>query len=250
MLMPRVIPCLDVDGGRVVKGVRFQNLKDAGDPADRAAAYEAQGADELVVLDVSATLEARANRVDTVGRVRQALGIPLTVGGGVRSIEHAEQLLEAGADKVAVNSAAVERPGLVDELAARFGSQCTVVSVDARRAGDDHLVVVRSGSRATTRSAAEWAEEVVQRGAGEILLTSWDRDGTGDGYDLELLDAVTSAVPVPVVASGGVGALTHLVAGARAGASGLLVASLLHEGRATVADIKAALRTGGVEVRP
>lgn len=250
MLMPRVIPCLDVDGGRVVKGVRFQNLKDAGDPASRARAYEEQGADELVILDVSATLEARANRADTVHEVRTVLGIPLTVGGGVRTTADADQLLEAGADKVAVNSAAVARPALVGELAGRFGSQCTVVSVDARRVGSGYAVVVRSGSESTQLPVEAWVREVVDRGAGEILLTAWDRDGTGEGYDLDLLAAVTASVGVPVVASGGVGCVDHLVEGARAGASGLLVASLLHEERATVADIKAALRAGGVEVRP
>ena len=251
MVLTRVIPCLDVDRDRVVKGVRFQNLRDAGEPAERASAYEREGADELVLLDVSATVEARANRTATVARVRDALSIPLTVGGGVRSAADAEALLEAGADKVGVNTAAVERPALVEDLARRFGSQCTVVSVDARRRADqDWEVVVRSGTEARGLPVLEWIDEVVDRGAGEILLTSWDRDGTGDGYDLGLLRAVTSRTAVPVIASGGVGTPVDLVLGARAGASGLLVASILHDGRATVGELKQTLRDGGVEVRP
>ncbi len=251
MLLPRLIPCLDVDAGRVVKGVRFQHLRDAGHPATLGEAYEAQGADELVVLDVSATLEGRANQVETVTDVRKALRIPLTVGGGVRSVADALRLLEAGADKVAVNSAAVASPGLVNELSRRFGAQCTVVSVDARRCEEGGWkVVVRAGSEVRELQALDWIAEVVDRGAGEILLTSWDRDGTGDGYDLELLRAATAGVPVPVIASGGAGGVDHLVEALDAGASGLLLASLLHDGVTTVGELKGQLRIRGRELRP
>ena len=204
MLTARIIPCLDVSHGRVVKGVRFQGLRDAGDPAERAVLYERQGADEIVILDVSATLEGRGNQVETVERVRARLRIPLTVGGGIRTIDDARALLEAGADKVSVNTAAVHRPALLSEIALRFGRQCTVLAIDAaRREGDGFEVLVKGGREGTGVDALEWARAGTARGAGEILLTSWDRDGTRAGYDLELTRAVAAAVRVPVIASGG-----------------------------------------------
>ncbi len=252
MLTVRVLPCLDVDAGRVVKGVRFQDLRDAGDPVERAAAYEAQGADELVLLDVSATSERRGHAVATVAAVRWALSIPLTVGGGVRTVADAGALLDAGADKVSVNTAAVARPSLLGELALRFGSQCAILALDAarRRERPGWEVVVRSGSVRTGKDAVAWAREAASRGAGEILLTSWDRDGTGHGYDLELLAAVSSAVPVPVIASGGAASPSHLVEAVRAGADAVLAASIFHDGVFTVGDVKRALRASGIEVRP
>ncbi len=249
MLTLRIVPCLDVDAGRVVKGVRFQGLRDAGDPAERAAAYEAQGADELVLLDVSATPEGRGHGVETVRRVRAELGIPLTVGGGVRRELDAERLLLAGADKVAVNTAAAEDPTLLTRLARSFGSQCTVLALDAAAREEGWELVIRSGRERTGRDAVEWAREAVAHGAGEIVLTSWDRDGTRSGYDLALLRAVTGAVKVPVVASGGAASAAHLVDAARAGAHALLVASILHDGDTTVAELKDALAQAGLEVR-
>jgi imidazoleglycerol phosphate synthase cyclase subunit len=252
MLTVRVLPCLDVDGGRVVKGVRFQGLRDAGNPVERAEAYEAQGADELVLLDVSATPEGRGHAVATVAAVRRALSIPLTVGGGVRSVADAGALLEAGADKVSVNTAAVARPSLLGEIALRFGSQCAILALDAARRAEDPgwEVVVRSGSERTGKDAIAWAREAASRGAGEILLTSWDRDGTGHGYDLELLAAVSCAVPVPVIASGGAASPSHLVEAVRAGADAVLAASIFHDGVFTVGDVKRALHASGIEVRP
>jgi imidazoleglycerol phosphate synthase cyclase subunit len=250
MLTVRIVPCLDVDQGRVVKGVRFQNLRDAGEPAERAAAYEAQGADELVLLDVSATPEGRKSAADTVRAVRAVLGIPLTVGGGVRDEDDAARLLGAGADKVAVNTAAARDPDLLDRLARRFGCQCTVLALDAARRTDGWELVVLSGRERTGRDAVAWAREAEARGAGEIVLTSWDRDGTRSGYDLELIAAVGAAVRVPVVASGGAASAEHLVAAARAGASALLVASILHDGDTTVAELKRALASAGLHVRP
>ena len=253
MLAPRIVPCLDVKDGRVVKGVRFSGLRDAGDPVERAAAYEAQGADELVLLDVSATPEGRGHAVETVRAVRAVLSIPLTVGGGVSTTDDARRLLEAGADKVGVNSAAVARPELLTKLAERFGAQCTVLALDAadRRDGvPGWEVVVKSGRERTGRDVVDWAREAVARGAGEILLTSWDRDGTRDGYDLDLLEAVSSVVNVPVVASGGADRAEHLIEGLRAGASAVLAASILHDGDTTVGDLKRALAASGVEVRP
>ncbi len=255
MLTRRVIPCLDVSGGRVVKGVRFQGLRDAGDPAERAAAYDAQGADELVILDVSATPDGRATAVDTVRRVRAALRIPLTVGGGVRRADDAGALLDAGADKVACNTAAVEHPPLLGEIAERFGRQCAVLALDAaRRAGADPAapaweVVTRSGKHRTGRDVVDWAREAADRGAGEIVLTSWDRDGTGLGYDLALLAAVSEAVRVPVVASGGADAPEHLAEALRAGADAVLAASIFHDGRYTVGAVKRALAGAGHRVR-
>jgi len=247
--MRRVIPCLDVDGGRVVKGVRFQGLRDAGDPVERAAAYAEQGADELVLLDVSATPEGRGNALATVAAVRRVLPIPLTVGGGVRSAADAGALLEAGADKVGVNTAAVARPGLLSELATRFGCQCTVLALDAARRSSGWEVMVRSGRDRAERDAVEWAREAADRGAGEILLTSWDRDGTGEGYDLELIAAIAGAVSVPIVASGGARTPEHMAAALAAGADAVLAASILHDGHTTVAELKARLEALGAEVR-
>ncbi len=249
MLMPRLIPCLDVAGGRVVKGIRFQGLRDAGDPVERATAYAEQGADELVILDVAATPEARATQAEVVRAVRRVLPIPLTVGGGVRETGDAERLLAAGADKVATNSAAVARPGLLDELARRFGRQCTVLALDAARRGSGWEVVVHSGRRRTGADAVTWAAEAADRGAGEILLTSWDRDGTGSGYDLELLAAVREVVDVPIIASGGAAGPEHLADALAAGADAVLAATILHDGHTTVATLKSRLAELGVEVR-
>lgn len=251
MLAGRIIPCLDIRNGRVVKGVRFADLRDAGDPVQRAALYEAQGADELVLLDVSATPEGRAHATDTVRAVRAVLSIPLTVGGGLRTVADAERLLEAGADKLGVNTAALRRPALLAELAARFGRQCTVLALDAAAAGAGGWeVVVQSGTERTGRDALEWAREADRLGAGEILLTSWDRDGTREGYDLELLSAVCAAVRVPVIASGGADRALHLAQALRAGASAVLAASIFHDGDTTVSDVKAELFDSGLEVRP
>jgi len=253
MLARRVIPCLDVRDGRVVKGVRFLGLRDAGDPTARAAAYEAQGADELVLLDVSATPEGRGHALDTVRAVRKVLSIPLTVGGGVSAIEHVQALLEAGADKVSVNTAAVLDPTLVERMAERFGSQCTIVAIDAalrgERAEDGWEVVIRSGRERTGLDVIAWARDVVGRGAGELLLTSWDRDGTRSGYDLALLAAVSREVGVPVIASGGADGPEHLAEALAAGADAVLAASIFHDGDRTVADVKAHLVAQGFEIR-
>ena len=250
MLAARVIPCLDVSNGRVVKGVRFQGLRDAGDPVECAAAYESQGGDEIVVLDVSATPEGRDNATETVRGVRAVLSIPLTVGGGVRSAEDAGRLLDAGADKVGVNTAAVRRPSLVSEIAERFGAQCTILAVDAAtKPGGGWEVVVEGGRKRTGIDAVEWCRKATSAGAGEILLTSWDRDGTRDGYDLDLLRAVSESVTVPVIASGGAGNAAHLSQALKAGASAALVASLLHDGDTTVDALKAHLIKAGIEVR-
>ncbi|GMV38608.1 MAG: imidazole glycerol phosphate synthase subunit HisF [Myxococcales bacterium] len=249
MLTVRIIPCLDVRDGRVVKGVRFQGLRDAGDPAELAEAYEAAGADELVVLDVSATPEGRGTQLDTVRRVRARLSIPLTVGGGVRTEDDAGALLDAGADKVAVNTAAVREPALLARLSERFGRQCTVLALDAAAVGAGWEVVALSGRERTGKDAVAWAREAVRQGAGEILLTSWDRDGTRSGYDLALLEAVSLAVPVPVIASGGADSAAHMVEALRAGASAVLAASIFHDGDTTVAEVKRALAAAGLEVR-
>lgn len=294
MLPIRIVPCLDVRDGRVVKGVRFRGLADQGDPAALARAYAEQGADELVVLDVTATPEGRATRRDTVSAVRARLSVPLTVGGGIGGVADAAALLEAGADKVAVNTAALRCPELLGELAARFGSQCVVVSIDALRTDRDRAepaaaaravpglagsppasevggatqwlyepapdrdgtpepayeVVVRSGTRRLARDAVAWAREAVDRGAGEILLTSIDRDGTRSGYELALLRAVRSAVRVPIVASGGADSPRHMAEAVRAGADAVLAASIFHQGNWTVGDVKEALAALGVAVRP
>jgi imidazole glycerol-phosphate synthase subunit HisF len=252
MLTRRIIPCLDVRDGRVVKGVRFQGLRDAGDPAELASRYEAEGADEITLLDVSATPEGRATATDTVSRVRRVLSIPLTVGGGVRREEDAARLLDSGADKVGVNTAAVERPELIRECAARFGAQCIVVAIDAVRVDPRPLswnVVVRSGSDRTPVDAVGWARLAADLGAGEILLTSWDRDGTRAGYDLELIRAVSCAVRVPVIASGGAARPEHLLEALRAGAEAALAASIFHDREFTVGGVKAFLSSNGVEVR-
>ncbi len=257
MLPVRIIPCLDVRDGRVVKGVKFRGLRDQGDPAALARAYEEQGADEVVVLDVTATPEGRGTRLDTVAAVRARLSVPLTVGGGIGGIEDAAALLEAGADKVAVNTAALRRPALLTDLAARFGSQCVVVSIDAlghgsaRGGGDSgYEVVVRSGTERVARDAIMWAREAVERGAGEILLTSIDRDGTRSGYELALLRAVRAVVLVPIVASGGADSPEHMAEAVGAGADAVLAASIFHQGNWTVEGVKAALAGLGVAVRP
>ncbi len=247
----RVIPCLDVDAGRVVKGVGFVDLVDAGDPAELAARYEDEGADELVFLDITASASGRRLLLGALGRAASAVFIPLTVGGGVRSVEDARRLLEAGADKVGVNTAALERPELVAELARTFGRQCVVVAVDAKATGGTWEVFTHGGRRATGRDAVAWAAEAAALGAGELLVTSMDRDGSRAGYDLDLLRAVTGAVEVPVIASGGVGRLEDLVAGAVVGgADGLLAASIFHFGAHRVSDAKLALAAAGVPVRP
>jgi cyclase len=250
MLTARIIPCLDVSHGRVVKGIRFQGLRDAGDPADRAALYEVQGADEIVILDVSATPEARGNQVETVARVRARLGIPLTVGGGVRTIDDARALLEAGADKISLNTAAVHRPELLAEIALRFGRQCTVLAIDAARRDGGCEVLIKGGREGPGIDAIEWAIEGTGRGAGEILLTSWDRDGTRAGYDLELTRAVADAVRAPVIASGGAATPADLKAAFDAGADAVLAASIFHDDDMTVAEVKRALAILGVHVRP
>lgn len=250
MLTVRVIPCLDVRDGRVVKGVKFQGLRDAGCPVELAAEYERQGADELVILDVSATPTGRANQVETVQRVRERLSIPLTVGGGVRKVEDAGRLLDAGADKVGINTAAVERPEIITDIAERYGRQCTVVAVDAAAMDDGRWeVVVYSGKQRPGLDAIEWIKEAVERGAGEILLTSWDRDGTRSGYDLRLLAATAAAVNVPIIASGGAAHPNHLLEALQAGADAVLAASIFHDGDYRVLDVKEILRTGGLEVR-
>ena len=246
----RVIPCLDVANGRVVKGVNFVDLKDAGDPVEQARAYDAAGADELCFLDITASHEARGTILEVVRRTAEVCFMPLTVGGGVRSVEDARALLLAGADKVAVNSAAVARPELVAELADRFGSQCVVASVDARRSGDRWEVFTHGGRRATGIDAVAHALRLAELGAGELLVTSMDRDGTRDGYDLTLIRTIADQVSVPVVASGGVGGLDDLVAGITQGhASAVLAASIFHFGEASIADAHAALAAAGVPVR-
>ena len=246
----RVIPCLDVANGRVVKGVNFVDLRDAGDPVEQARAYDAAGADELCFLDIGASHEGRDTIIDVVRRTAAVCFMPLTVGGGVRSAEDARALLLAGADKVAVNSAAVARPEVVADIAERFGSQCCVASVDARRSGNGWEVFTHGGRRATGIDAVAHALRLAELGAGELLVTSMDRDGTRDGYDLDLIRAIADRTTVPVVASGGVGTLDHLVAGIRDGhASAVLAASIFHFGEATVADAHAALATAGIPVR-
>jgi len=250
-LARRVIPCLDVKDGRVVKGVRFVGLRDAGDPVEAAATYDAQGADELTFLDITASAEARGILLEVVRRTAEAVFMPLTVGGGVRGLEDIRRLLEAGADKVSINTAAVARPAFVGEAARRFGSQCVTVAVDAKQTRPDHWeVFTHGGRRPTGLDAVEWARRMADLGAGEILLTSMDRDGTRLGYDLALTRAVSRAVPVPVVASGGVGGLEHLYEGLAVGeASAVLAASIFHFGEATVGEAKAYLAARGVPVR-
>jgi imidazole glycerol-phosphate synthase subunit HisF len=249
----RVIPCLDVDNGRVVKGVNFVGLRDAGDPVELAANYDASGADEVIFLDITATSGERATMLDVVARTAEQVFIPLTVGGGIRTVADARALLRAGCDKVSINSSAIVTPQLINELALEFGTQAVVVAIDARKRADGtgYEVFVAGGRKATGLDAIAWAVEAAQRGAGEILLTSMDRDGTRDGYELDLTRAVVDAVGVPVVASGGVGNLTHLVEGATlAGASAVLAASIFHFGEVSIGQAKDALRAAGVHVRP
>jgi cyclase len=250
VLSLRVIPCLDVKDGRVVKGVNFVALRDAGDPVEQAALYDAAGADELTFLDITASHENRDTLLEVVARTARRVFLPLTVGGGVRSVEDMRRLLLAGADKCSINSAAVARPELVAEAARKFGSQCIVVAVDAKQTGPARWeVFTHGGRRPTGLDAIAWCQRMAAHGAGEILLTSMDRDGTGEGFDLPLLGAVCAAVRVPVVASGGVGALAHFVAGAQAGATGLLAASVFHFGTFRIAEVKAALAAAGLPVR-
>ena len=250
MLAKRVIPCLDVKDGRVVKGVQFVDLRDAGDPVEAALAYDAQGADELVFLDITASHEDRAIMLDVVRRTAEGIYMPLTVGGGIRSADDVRRLLRAGADKVSLNTAALERPAVIREAAERFGSQCIVVAIDARRDGNRWTVFTHGGRRPTGRDAVAWAQEAVGLGAGEILLTSMDRDGTKDGYDLELTRAVSQAVSVPVIASGGAGSLEHFYEALTEGfADAALAASLFHFGIHTIGETKDYLAERGVEVR-
>jgi cyclase len=252
VLAVRVIPCLDVDAGRVVKGVKFVGIRDAGDPVELAARYDAEGADELVFLDITASSDARDTMVHVVEQVAEEVFIPFTVGGGVRSVEDARRLLRAGADKVSFNTAAVDDPDLVRAGAHEYGAQCIVVAIDARRRGDGGWEVVTHGGRTPTGlDAVAWAERVCALGAGEILLTSMDRDGTKQGYDIALLQAIGEAVDVPIIASGGVGTLEHLYEGAAAGGAGaVLAASIFHFGERTVREAKAYLGGRGLVVRP
>jgi cyclase len=252
----RVIPCLDVTGGRVVKGTNFVGLRDAGDPVELAARYDAEGADELVFLDITASSDERDTMVEVVARTAEEVFIPLTVGGGIRNAEDARRMLRAGADKVSLNTAAIVRPEAVTEVATEFGSQCAVVAIDARRRDvDDPLkgwgVFTHGGRKPTELDAVAWAVEAVERGAGEILLTSMDRDGTRDGFDVELTRAVSDAVTVPVIASGGVGTLEHLVDGVlEGGADAVLAASIFHWAEHSVAEAKAVMAAAGITVRP
>ena len=256
MHLKRVIPCLDVDAGRVVKGTNFVDIRDAGDPVELAARYDAEGADELVFLDITATSDRRETVVALARRVADECFIPFTIGGGIRSVDDAQAVLDAGADKVAVNSAAVARPQLIGELSDVFGAQCVVLAIDTKRdagdgarAGGAWQVYVAGGRTATGLDAVAWAREGVRRGAGEILLTSMDRDGTNDGYDLELTRAVAEAVAVPVIASGGAGGLEHLAAALRAGADAALAASIFHYGSFRVREAKEHLDNAGIAVR-
>ena len=250
MLLRRVIPCLDVDKGRVVKGVEFVALRDAGDPVELAVRYQEAGADEIVFLDITASHEKRETAAELARRCADDVFIPFTIGGGVRSVQDAQAVLDAGADKVSVNSAAVARPELLSELAAVFGAQCVVLAIDARREGDGYGVYVNGGRDPVGCDAVEWAREGSERGAGEILLTSMDRDGTEDGYELELTRLVADAVDVPVIASGGAGSLDHLVQAVDAGgADAVLCASIFHYGRHTVREAKEHMRRAGVPVR-
>lgn len=253
MNVARVIPCLDVTDGRVVKGINFVGLRDASDPVELAARYDTEGADELVFLDITASSDNRRTTIDMVERVAAEVFIPFTVGGGIRALEDARSMLRAGADKVSVNTSAVQRPELIAEIADVFGAQCCVCAVDAKRRtdGSGWEVFLHGGRTPTGIDAIEWVADAVRRGAGEILLTSMDRDGTREGFDIELTRAVCDAVNVPVIASGGVGTLQHLVEGVtRGGASGVLAASIFHFGEHTVAQAKAAMSAAGVRVRP
>lgn len=252
MRCARVIPCLDVDAGRVVKGVNFVDIRDAGDPVELAARYDAEGADELVLLDITASSDDRATMLDVVKRTAEQVFIPFTVGGGIRSVDDARRMLRAGADKVSVNTAAVQRPELLGEIAEEFGSQCVVIAIDAKRReqGEGWEVVIHGGRTRTGRDVVEWAVEATSLGAGEVLLTSMDRDGTRDGFDLDLTRAVSDAVAVPVIASGGVGTLDHLAEGViQGGADAVLAASIFHFGEHTIDEAKAVLAAADVTVR-
>lgn len=249
-LRRRIIPCLDVDGGRVVKGVQFTNLRDAGDPVELAAAYDTMGADEITFLDITATSEGRQTMIDVVRRTAREVFIPLTVGGGIRDTDDMYGLLRAGADKVAINSAAVRRPELLAEGSHRFGSQCIVLSIDARRSGDSWEVTTHGGRKGTGMDVIEWARRGVDLGAGEILLNSIDADGTREGYDIPLVRTISDTVPVPVIASGGVGHLEHLVEGfVDGGAHAVLAASIFHFGQHTIVEAKDYLERAGVPIR-
>ena len=252
MKVARVIPCLDVAEGRVVKGINFVGLRDAGDPVELAARYDAEGADELVFLDITASSDNRQTMVDVVARTADQVFIPFTVGGGIRSVEDARRMLRAGADKVSVNTSAVQRPDVITEIAAEFGSQCVVCAIDARsRPSGGWEVFLHGGRTPTGIDAVEWAVRAARHGAGEILLTSMDRDGTKDGFDLPLTRAICDAVDVPVIASGGVGNLQHLVDGVTiAGADAVLAASIFHFGEYTIAEAKEAMTRAGITVRP
>jgi imidazole glycerol phosphate synthase glutamine amidotransferase subunit len=247
---PRIVPCLDVKDGRVVKGIRFQNIRDAGDPADQAGEYEQQGADEIVILDIGASHEARETQRETVRAVRRRIHIPLTVGGGVRTVDDARGLLAAGADKVSVNTAAVRDPSLLERLSQAFGTQCVVLAIDARRLGDSWDTLVVGGREPTGIDAIEWGRKGTELGAGEILLTSWDRDGTREGCDVELLETMRGAVDVPVIASGGIGTPDDVAVAFRAGADAVLAASVFHDGDLTVGQIKTYVMEQGLAVRP
>jgi imidazole glycerol-phosphate synthase subunit HisF len=250
MLSRRIVVCLDVAGDRVVKGVEFESLRDVGDPVEMAIRYEAAGADEIVFLDISASSEKRATILDVARRTAEGLFIPLTIGGGIRTAVDVGNSLRAGADKVSINSAAVRNPSVLTESAERFGAQCVVASIDARREGDGWVVYTHGGRTRTDLEPVSWAVECVDRGAGEILLTSIDRDGTRDGYDIELTQQVADAVPVPVVASGGAGSASHIVEVLKAGhADAALVAGILHDGQVTVNEIKRQLAEAGLRVR-
>jgi cyclase len=248
----RVIPCLDVDAGRVVKGTNFVDLRDAGDPVELAARYDREGADELVFLDITASSDDRATMIDMVNRVADQVFIPFTVGGGIRTLADARAMLRAGADKVSVNTAAVQRPALISEIAGEFGAQCVVCAIDAKQVGAGRWEVYLHGGRTPTGTdAVRWAAEAVALGAGEILLTSMDRDGTGDGFDLELTSSVAAAVSVPVIASGGVGSLDHLAEGIIGGsADAVLAATIFHFGHHSIAEAKTVMADAGVVVRP
>jgi len=250
MLARRIIPCLDVAGGRVVKGVHFESLRDAGDPVEQAARYDAEGADELVFLDISASPDERRTTLEMVARVADSIFIPFTVGGGIRSVADAGAALRAGADKVSVNTAAVRDPSLVSRLAESFGSQCVVVAVDVRRVAGRLTVVVNGGREPTPREAVSWMRELETLGAGEILLTSMDRDGTGSGYDLDLVRAAAAAVGIPIIASGGAGHLGHLAEALEAGAHGVLAATIFHFRGSSLPEARAFLRERGYPVRP
>jgi cyclase len=249
VLARRIIPCLDVKDGRVVKGINFVELRDAGDPVEQAAAYDAQAADEICFLDISASPEGRSTLVDVVARTADQVFAPLTVGGGVRSVADAERLLEAGADKIAVNTAAIRRPELVTEIAERFGRQAIVVAIDAQRSAAGWEVFSHGGRTPEGLDGLAWCRRVAELGAGEILLTSMDRDGTGTGYDTELITAVATSVTIPVIASGGVGELAHLAAGLEAGADAVLAASIFHFGHHTIPEAKRFLAARGLVVR-